>query len=87
MLEQAPNPYAFSAVKLDRAFELYRKDRDFESAVALMHHLRTFYIVGNRRRAISRNLLPGGIRQDHISNVANMAVAKYRFMCYILFVC
>ena len=59
-LEQAPNPYAFSAGNLDRVFEPYRSGTDFETAVALTRHLLAFYMVGARGWAISQNLLLGG---------------------------
>ena len=63
-LEQAPNPYAFSAGNIDRVFEPYRKDTDFEAAVALMRHFLAFYMVGNRGWAISQNILLGGKDAD-----------------------
>ena len=63
-LEQAPNPYAFSAGNIDRVFEPYRKDTGFESAVALMRHFLAFYMVGNRGWAISQNILLGGKDAD-----------------------
>ena len=59
-LEQAPNPYAFSAGNLDRVFEPYLAGTGFESAVALTRHLLAFYMVGARGWAISQNLLLGG---------------------------
>ncbi len=59
-LEQAPNPYAFSAGNIDRVFEPYLKDTDFETAVSLTRHLLAFYMVGNRGWAISQNILLGG---------------------------
>lgn len=59
-LEQAPNPYAFSAGNLDRVFEPYREGTDFETAVTLTRHLLAFYMVGARGWAISQNLLLGG---------------------------
>ena len=59
-LEQAPNPYAFSAGNLDRVFEPYLAGTDFESAVALTRHWLVFYMVGARGWAISQNLLLGG---------------------------
>jgi len=59
-LEQAPNPYAFSAGNLDRVFQPYLKDASFEEAVALSRHLLSFFMVGARCWAISQNLLLGG---------------------------
>ncbi len=59
-LEQAPNPYAFSAGNLDRLFEPYRKETEEEEAVALIRHLLAFYMVGARGWAISQNILLGG---------------------------
>ena len=59
-LEQAPNPYAFSAGNLDRLFEPYRKETDSEEAIALLRHLLAFFMVGARGWAISQNILLGG---------------------------
>ena len=59
-LEQAPNPYAFSAGNIDRVFEPYLKDTGFETAVSLTRHLLAFYMVGSRGWAISQNILLGG---------------------------
>jgi choline trimethylamine-lyase len=59
-LEQAPNPYAFSAGNLDRVFQPYLKNASFEEAVALSRHLLSFFMVGARCWAISQNLLLGG---------------------------
>jgi formate C-acetyltransferase len=64
VIEQAPNPYAFSAGNIDRIFELYYKNEDFEEAVALIRHLLCFYQVGNRCWAISQNIMAGG-RDEH----------------------
>ncbi len=66
VLEQAPNPYAFSAGNIDRIFAPYRKDADFEEAVALIRHLLCFYQVGNRCWAISQNIMAGG--RDEFGN-------------------
>jgi choline trimethylamine-lyase len=63
-LEQAPNPYAFSAGNIDRVFAPYRKDADFEEAVALIRHLLCFYQVGDRCWAISQNVMVGGRDED-----------------------
>ncbi len=60
VLEQAPNPYAFSAGNLDRVFDPYYKTESFEDAVSMFRHLLAFYIVGSRGWAISQNLLLGG---------------------------
>ena len=59
-LEQAPNPYAFSAGNLDRVFQPYLKDCDFETAVGCFRHLLSFFMVGARGWAISQNFLLGG---------------------------
>ncbi len=59
-LEQAPNPYAFSAGNLDRVFQPYMKGASFEESVALSRHLLTFFMVGARCWAISQNILLGG---------------------------
>jgi formate C-acetyltransferase len=62
VLEQAPNPYAFSAGNVDRVFEPYYdpKTTSREEAVALIRHFLTFFQVGNRCWAISQNVLVGG---------------------------
>ena len=60
VIEQAPNPYAFSAGNLDRIFAPYHNKEDFEEAVALIRHLLCFYQVGNRCWAISQNIMAGG---------------------------
>lgn len=65
-LEQAPNPYAFSAGNIDRVFQPYLKDTDFETAVAAIRHLLCFYMVGARGWAISQNILLGG--RDNAGN-------------------
>ncbi len=64
VIEQSPNPYAFSAGNIDRIFEPYYKNEDFEEAVALIRHLLCFYQVGNRCWAISQNIMAGG-RDEH----------------------
>lgn len=63
-LEQAPNPYAFSAGNLDRVFAPYLGKTPFEEAVALFEHLLAFYMVGARGWAISQNILLGGRDMD-----------------------
>ncbi len=62
VLEQAPNPYAFSAGNLDRILEpYYSAEREgAEAAVELVRHLLTFFQVGRRCWAISQNVLVGG---------------------------
>lgn len=60
VIEQAPNPYAFSAGNIDRVFAPYYKEESFDEAVALMRHLLCFYQVGNRCWAISQNIMAGG---------------------------
>jgi len=64
VLEQAPNPYAFSVGNLDRILAPYRHDAEFEEAVALVRHLLCFFQVGNRCWAISQNIMVGG-RDEH----------------------
>ncbi len=64
VIEQAPNPYAFSAGNIDRLFEPYYNGKSFEEAVALIRHLLCFYQVGNRCWAISQNIMAGG-RDEH----------------------
>jgi choline trimethylamine-lyase len=60
VIEQAPNPYAFSAGNLDRIFAPYRGDCGFEEAVGIIRHLLCFYQVGDRCWAISQNIMVGG---------------------------
>lgn len=62
VLEQAPNPYAFSAGNLDRVLWPYyqRGGGTHEEAVELVRHLLCFYQVGNRCWAISQNVIAGG---------------------------
>ncbi|MBN1257628.1 MAG: pyruvate formate lyase family protein [Planctomycetes bacterium] len=62
VLEQAPNPYAFSAGNLDRVFEPYYQvaETEREDAIALMRHLFCFFQVGSRCWAISQNIIIGG---------------------------
>lgn len=69
-LEQAPNPYAFSAGNLDRVFNPYIKGCDFETAVAMMRHFLAFYMVGNRGWAISQNILLSG-RDENGKDLSN----------------
>jgi formate C-acetyltransferase len=62
VLEQAPNPYAFSVGNLDRVLAPYyeRGGGTREEAVELVRHLLCFYQVGNRCWAISQNVIAGG---------------------------
>lgn len=60
VLEQAPNPYAFSVGNMDRIFEPYYKNEKFDDAVSYFRHLLAFYIVGSRGWAISQNIMVGG---------------------------
>jgi len=60
VIEQSPNPYAFSAGNIDRIFEPYFNDKESDEAVALIRHLLCFYQVGNRCWAISQNIMAGG---------------------------
>lgn len=69
VIEQAPNPYAFSAGNIDRIFEPYYKNENFEEAVALIRHLLCFYQVGNRCWAISQNIMAGG-RDEHSNDLS-----------------
>ena len=75
VVEQAPNPYAFSAGNIDRTFAPYRKDTGFEEAVALVRHLLCFYQVGNRCWAISQNIMVGGRDQRGMDLTTNMTEA------------
>ncbi len=61
-LEQAPNPFAFSAGNADRIFEPYRAmtDSSRDSSAALFKHFLTFFNVGDRSWAISQNVMVGG---------------------------
>ena len=62
VLEQAPNPYAFSVGNLDRILQPYYSDSDTsrEEAVELVRHLLCFFQVGKRCWAISQNVIVGG---------------------------
>jgi len=62
VLEQAPNPYAFSVGNLDRILAPYYDEAvtPRDAAVALVRHLLTFFQVGSRSWAISQNVLVGG---------------------------
>ncbi len=66
VLEQSPNPYAFSVGAIDRVLQPYyglgNESRD--EAVALVRHLHAFFQVGNRCWAISQNVLVGGRDAD-----------------------
>ena len=61
-LEQAPNPYAFSAGNLDRVLQPYYREAETsrEEAVELVRHLLCFFQVGRRCWAISQNVIVGG---------------------------
>jgi pyruvate-formate lyase len=60
VLEQAPNPYAFSAGNLDRVFALYFDANERDEAIELIRHLLCFYQVGSRCWAISQNVIVAG---------------------------
>ena len=64
VLEQAPNPYAFSAGNLDRVFSPYFNPAERAEAVELIRHLLCFYQVGSRCWAISQNVIVAG-RDEH----------------------
>jgi hypothetical protein len=70
-LEQAPNPYAFSAGNLDRVLQPYYREAETsrEEAVELVRHLLCFFQVGKRCWAISQNLIVGG-RDDKGQDLA-----------------
>lgn len=61
-LEQAPNPYAFSAGNIDRVLQPYYSEAQTsrEEAVELVRHLLCFFQVGKRCWAISQNVIVGG---------------------------
>ncbi len=64
VIEQAPNPYAFSAGNLDRVLGPYLGETPREEAVELVRHLLTLFQVGSRCWAISQNIIVGG-RDTH----------------------
>lgn len=66
VIEQAPNPYAFSVGNLDRILAPYYDEATTsrECAVALVRHLLTFFQVANRCWAISQNVMVGGRDTD-----------------------
>ena len=70
VIEQAPNPYAFSVGNLDRILDVYYVDESFDEAVELIRHLLCFFQVGNRCWAISQNILVGG-RDEHGNDLTN----------------
>ena len=65
VIEQAPNPYAFSVGNLDRILQPFfdAGPESREEAVALVRHLLAFFQVGSRCWAISQNVMVGG--RDH----------------------
>ncbi len=60
VLEQAPNPYAFSVGNMDRIFAPYMEGTSAEDAAAYFRHVLAFFIVGSRGWAISQNIMAGG---------------------------
>ena len=66
VLEQSPNPYAFSVGNIDRIFQpYYEKDTvGREVAVELTRHLLALFNVADRNWAISQNVMVGG-RDEH----------------------
>lgn len=62
VLEQAPNPYAFSVGNLDRILQPFftESEIDFDVAVELTRHLLALFNVGDRNWAISQNIMVGG---------------------------
>ena len=75
-LEQAPNPYAFSAGNADRIFEPYRGELSREEAAELFKHFLVFYNVGDRSWAISQNVLVGGrdVNGNDLTNTMTYAI-------------
>jgi len=72
VLEQAPNPYAFSVGNLDRILDPFHtpdpNGRDV--AVQLVRHLLALFNVGDRNWAISQNVMVGG-RDEHGRDLTN----------------
>jgi formate C-acetyltransferase len=66
VLEQAPNPYAFSVGNLDRIFQPYlaTDDESHQEAIELMRNLLCFFQVADRCWAISQNIMVGGKNSD-----------------------
>lgn len=62
VLEQAPNPYAFSAGNIDRILQPYYSEAETsrQEAIELVRHLLCFFQVGKRCWAISQNVIVGG---------------------------
>lgn len=77
-LEQAPNPFAFSAGNADRIFEPYRvrSGCSREEAAAIFRHFLVFFNVGDRSWAISQNVLISGRDTDgnDLTNVMSYAM-------------
>ncbi|MBQ9789221.1 MAG: pyruvate formate lyase family protein [Lentisphaeria bacterium] len=82
VLEQAPNPYAFSVGNMDRIFAPYMAGTTFEDAVAYFRHLLAFFIVGSRGWAISQNIMVGGSDEhgNDLSSDATYAVLEAFFI-------
>lgn len=77
-MEQAPNPYAFSAGNVDRIFEPYRRMEGLDrgKAAALFKSLLVFYNVADRSWAISQNMLVGGMSEEgaDLTNTGTYAI-------------
>ncbi len=81
VLEQAPNPYAFSVGNMDRIFAPYMDGTTQEDAVAYFRHVLAFFIVGSRGWAISQNIMVGGsdVSGKDLSSPATDAVLEAFF--------
>jgi formate C-acetyltransferase len=66
VLEQSPNPYAFSVGNLDRILQPYlgKGDEDRKESVELVRNLLCFFQVADRCWAISQNFIVGGKNAD-----------------------
>lgn len=82
VLEQAPNPYAFSVGNMDRIFAPYMEGISTQDAVAYFRHLLAFFIVGSRGWAISQNIMVGGSDEfgNDLSNAATYAILEAFFI-------
>ncbi len=82
VLEQAPNPYAFSVGNMDRIFAPYMEGVSTQDAVAYFRHLLAFFIVGSRGWAISQNIMVGGSDEfgNDLSNSATYAILEAFFI-------
>ncbi|MDD3925564.1 MAG: pyruvate formate lyase family protein [bacterium] len=66
VLEQAPNPFAFSAGNLDRVLQPFYEAEPVnrDRAIEITRHLLALFNVGDRNWAISQNIMAGGMDES-----------------------